>query len=151
MNIDTMSAARKRFADHLAREKLKVTPQRMTILDVFLGNPGHLSSEELYEQVRRVDPSIGQATVYRTLKLLAESGVAAQVDFNEGLARYEQGLGVAHHDHLICERCRRTIEIVDERIERLQVDLARSNGFELTGHRMDLYGICPDCRGRKEA
>lgn len=145
-----MPTAQNVFSEYLAAQKLKVTPQRMIILQVFLDNEGHVSSEELYDEVRRVDSSIGQATVYRTLKLLAESGLAKQVDFKEGVVRYEHNLGVAHHDHLICERCKRTIEIVDERIERLQEELASRSGFTLTGHRMDLFGLCPACRGRRD-
>lgn len=145
-----MPTAHTFFSDYLAAQKLKITPQRMIILQVFLENEGHMSSEELYDEVRRVDDSIGQATVYRTLKLLADSGLAKQVDFKEGVARYEQNLGVAHHDHLICERCKKTIEIVDERIERLQEELAVRSGFVLTGHRMDLFGLCAECRRRED-
>lgn len=145
-----MPTAQTYFSEYLAAQKLKVTPQRMIILQVFLEKDGHVSSEELYDEVRRVDESIGQATVYRTLKLLSESGLAKQVDFKEGVTRYEHNLGVAHHDHLICERCKKTIEIVDERIERLQEELAARAGFILTGHRMDLFGLCPDCRSRKD-
>lgn len=137
------------FQDYLAHNRLKMTPQRRVILDVFLAEEDHLSSEELYAKVKRVDPSIGQATVYRTLKLLAEAGFAWVVDFNDGVTRYEHQYGHAHHDHLICERCRKNIEVVDPEIERLQEDLARRHGFTLTHHRMYLYGLCPDCRQPK--
>lgn len=135
------------FQDYLARKRLKMTPQRRVILDVFLEEDEHLSSEELYAKVKKVDPSIGQATVYRTMKLLADAGFAGSVDFNDGVRRYEHKLGQAHHDHLICESCRKNIEVVDPEIERLQEHLARRHGFLLTHHRMYLYGLCPDCRG----
>ena len=108
------------FQDYLARKRLKMTPQRRAILDVFLSVEEHLSSEELYAKVKQVDPSIGQATVYRTLKLLADAGFAWVVDFNDGVTRYEHQVGHAHHDHLICENCRTNIEVVDPEIERLQ-------------------------------
>ena len=134
------------FADFLSRRKLKMTPQRRTILDAFLAAEGHLASEELYELVKRQDKSIGQATVYRTLKLLSESGLAKEVHFGDGVTRYERKYGADHHDHLICERCGVNVEVLDERIEALQVDLARNHGFELTGHKMYLYGICAKCR-----
>lgn len=135
-----------RLTDHLEIRGLKMTPQRRLILDCFLDAGGHLSAEELYDKVRRTEPTIGQATVYRTLKLLAEAGIAKTVDFGEGIARYEPRYGQSHHDHLVCERCRRQVEFVDEEIEKLQDKQAGLHGFRLTSHRMVLYGICPDCR-----
>jgi len=134
------------FADYLAKKSLKMTPQRRLILDVFLRDEGHHASEELYNLVKKEDPSIGQATVYRTLKLLSESGLAKEVQFGDGVTRYERKYGSAHHDHIICEICGRTVEVVDQEIERLQERLAQSHGFELTGHKMYLYGVCGDCR-----
>lgn len=123
-----------------------MTPQRRIILDSFLESKGHLSSEELYEKVKEDNPNIGQATVYRTIKLLADSGIAVTVDFSDGVARYELDYGKAHHDHIICEICKKNIEIVDEEIERRQEELAAQHGFVLSHHSMYLYGICEDCR-----
>lgn len=140
---------REAFREYLARKRLKMTPQRMRILDAFLASEGHLSSEDLYHRVREVDNTVGQATVYRTLKLLSDSGIAKEVDFAEGVARYEHGFHDEHHDHLICQRCRATVEVADERIERLQEDLAAKHGYRLTGHSMCLYGICPRCRAKE--
>lgn len=134
------------FAGYLAANRLKTTPQRRLILDIFLAEPGHVSSEELYAKIKRRDGSIGQATVYRTLKLLAECSLAQAVSFADGITRYEPHFGVEHHDHLICEDCGRTIEIVDPVIERRQEELAGRYGFSLSRHKMDLYGLCPDCR-----
>lgn len=124
---------------------MKITPQRQLILDVFLKEEGHPSPEELYLRVKHLDKTIGQSTVYRTLKLLNESGLAREYQFGDGLTRYEPLYGQQHHDHLICERCGTTIEVVDEAIEKLQEELAARHGFQLTAHRMYLYGICPAC------
>lgn len=136
---------RTRLTGHLNSKGLKMTPQRGVILDTFLDTNGHLSAEEIYHIVRQSDPAIGQATVYRTVKLLAEAGIAKKVDFGDGVARYEPRYGVSHHDHLVCEKCRRQVEFVDPDIEKLQENQARVHGFRLTTHRMVLYGICPDC------
>lgn len=133
------------FTRFLADNRLKITPQRRLILDIFMAEPGHVSSEELYDKVKRHDASIGQATVYRTLKLLSGCGLAEVVNF-DGIARYEPSLGAEHHDHLICEGCGRNIEIVDPVIEKRQEELAAKYGFTLSRHRMDLYGLCTDCR-----
>lgn len=134
------------FTAYLVEHRLKITPQRRLILDIFLLEPGHVSSEELYAKVKRRDASIGQATVYRTLKLLAGCGLAQAVSFADGITRYEPHFGVEHHDHLICESCGRTIEIMDPVIERRQEELAAKYGFTLARHKMDLYGTCQDCR-----
>ena len=134
------------FAKYLAENNLKMTSQRMVILDVFLAMDGHPDSDELYQIVRRTDPSIGQATVYRTLKLLSDSGLAREVDFNDGVTRYEHGWGHDHHDHLICENCGKKLEVMDPKIEKLQEELAAKHNFTLTGHKMYLYGLCKNCR-----
>jgi Fur family ferric uptake transcriptional regulator len=138
------------FSGYLAANRLKITPQRRLILEIFLAEPGHVSYEDLYARVKRRDSSVGQATVYRTLKLLAECSLAQAVSFADGITRYEPRFGVEHHDHLICEGCGRTIEIVDPVIERRQEELALRYGFSLARHKMDLYGLCPDCRTKPD-
>lgn len=136
------------LADFLSKKNLRMTPQRELILNAFLKTERHLSSEELYSIVKRKDSSIGQATVYRMLRLLADSGLAREVDFGDGVIRYEHKYGHGHHDHLICERCRKNIEILDDRIEELQERIVKKHGFKLTGHKMYLYGICSDCSSK---
>ncbi len=141
-----MQDAYTKFADYVATQRLKMTPQRRHILEVFLGQSGHVTSEELYELVKKSYKTIGQATVYRTLKHLSGSGLAKEVDFGDGITRYELH-GQDHHDHLICERCGRNEEVLNETIEKLQVEVAKRHGFTLTRHKMYLYGLCPDCQG----
>ncbi len=137
------------FTEYIAKNGLKVTPQRLRIVEVFLREDGHLTTEELYERVKKVDNTVGQATVYRTMKLLCDSGIAKEVHFGDGVARYEKKYGSEHHDHLICEACGKNLEVMDEQIELLQEQLAARHGFVLTSHRMYLYGVCGDCRGKK--
>ncbi len=143
-----MAGARERFEEFLAEKGLRMTSQRRLILDVFLKTERHVSSEDLYNLVKKKDPSVGQATVYRTLRLLSESGIAREVNFGDGLSRYEHEYGHEHHDHLICERCRQSIEVLDPRIEALQVKLAREHGFQITSHKLDIFGICAKCRAK---
>lgn len=134
------------FSDYIAKQGLKQTPQRRLIVDVFFKSGKHLSTEELYDQVRAVDSSIGQATVYRTLKLLCDAELAKELHFGDGTARYEPAEADSHHDHLICISCGKNQEFVDDDIERLQEELAARYGFTLTSHRMYLYGVCSGCR-----
>jgi Fur family ferric uptake transcriptional regulator len=134
------------FIDYIADRGLKNTPQRRLIADVFFKSGKHLSTEELYNVVRTEDGSIGQATVYRTLKLLCAAGLAKELHFGKSTARYEPIEDDSHHDHLICGSCGKNQEVMDADIERLQEELAQRHGFTLTSHKMILYGVCEDCR-----
>ncbi|UCF31551.1 MAG: transcriptional repressor [bacterium] len=138
--------AEKAIIKYLSGKNLKLTPQRKLILEVFLNQGGHVSSEELYDIVKARNPGIGQATVYRTLKLFSEAGIAEEVRFGDGVSRYERKDSQNHHDHIICEKCFRQVEFSDPTIEDLQEKQARKHGFDLISHRMVLYGVCSDCR-----
>lgn len=138
------------FKEHLRQQGLKSTSQRDDIAKVFFAANRHISVEELYNEVKRINPRIGYATVYRTMKLLTECGLALERHFREGEARYESSEG-HHHDHLICESCGKIVEFEEPRIESMQGEVARRLGFELTGHKMELYGRCADCRKKDRA
>ncbi len=133
------------FREHLHRLGLKWTAQRDDIAQVFFASKRHISVEELYHAVKRVNPRIGYATVYRTMKLLTECGLAIESHFLNGEARYESTEG-HHHDHLICTECGTIVEFEEERIEALQREVAKRAGFLFTGHRMELYGVCAACQ-----
>lgn len=131
--------------DYVARNGLKFTRQRELIADVFFKSGGHLKVEDLLERVREVDPQVSLATVYRTMKLLTECGLAEPHRFRDGHTRYEPSEGEdEHHDHLICTVCGRIVEFYNSDIERLQEQIAASFGFRVTHHRMELYGSCED-------
>ena len=138
------------FEEHVAACGFRMTRQRGLILDIFLKKEGHLSPEELYGLVKAKDRTVGRATVYRMLRLMKEADLARQVDLGDGLTRYEHKYGHAHHDHLICLGCGKAIEVVDAEIEALQEKLARKHGYALTGHQMDLFGLCPACREKEK-
>jgi len=138
------------FHEHLQRQELRSTRQRDVIVAAFGRTHEHVSVEDLLSLVRSDDPAIGYATVYRTLKLLVDAGLAAERNFGDGLTRFEPRRG-EHHDHMICEECGHILEFNDESIERLQELVARRLGFELTRHRHELFGRCLDanCPSRK--
>jgi Fur family ferric uptake transcriptional regulator len=136
----------RRFEQALRERNLKSTSQRDDIAHVFFGAEGHLSIEELYRAVKRVNPRVGYATVYRTLKLLKECGLAAERHFDDGQARYEAVEDAQPHDHVICERCGKIVEFASQELEKLQDRIGRFLGFVVSRHRMELYGICADCR-----
>jgi Fur family ferric uptake transcriptional regulator len=142
---DSIEQAHDRLNAYLSRRGLRQTKQREAILESFFAAEGHVSSEELHERVRKRNPEIGAATVYRTLKLLVEAGVARASTFQEGVTVYERA--GEHHDHLICQECGEIIEFECDEIERLQSEIARRHGYRLTGHRHHLFGYCPSCQG----
>lgn len=134
------------FKAFLAHQGLKSTRQRDIILDEFLRVGAHLSTEELYLRLRKKHPAIGYATVYRTLRLFAECGIAEARHFGDGQTRYESSDLDEHHDHLICTDCGRIVEFEDPQIEKLQEKVAKAEGFTIERHRLELYGRCPDCQ-----
>ena len=133
---------------YIAKHGLKTSRQRELIADVFFASSGHLSVDELLERVRQQDPKVGQATVYRTMKLLAEVGLAGARQFGDGHTRYEPLQSAEHHDHLICTSCARIVEFHNPQIEELQTRVAKQHGFSVTHHKMELYGLCAECRRR---
>jgi Fur family transcriptional regulator, ferric uptake regulator len=134
------------FLKHIQKEGLKRTAQRDLILDVFLRTEGHVSGEDLYRLVREQDASVGQTTVYRTLRLLTDAGLAREVRFGDGRAHYEHNYKHQHHDHMICSKCSKIIEFYSPELEAIQDAMAAKHRFELTSHLLRMIGICADCR-----
>jgi Fur family ferric uptake transcriptional regulator len=144
--LDRMRA---RLQAYMLKKGLRSTAQRRLIIDTFFEGSPHRTIEDLLAEVRARDKGIGYATVYRTLKLLAECGVASERRFGDGLSRYELADDAnAHHDHLICDDCGKIIEFEEPRIELLQEEIAARYGFEITSHKHEMYGYCAECRNR---
>ena len=142
-----LADAQERLSGYMRAHGLKLTRQRELILKTFLDARKHIAVDELLREVRRRDSGVGHATVYRTMKLFVEAGIATERNFSEGASRYEPAdeHGDGHHDHLICSRCSRITEFENPEIEALQLAVAARYGFRLLDHKMELYGICPDC------
>jgi Fur family ferric uptake transcriptional regulator len=131
---------------HLTACGLKRTRQRDLIATVFFQEEGHISIEELCAKVRTLDRRISVATVYRSMRLFAESGLVQARKFSGGHTCYE--VAGAHHDHLICTQCGFIVEFEDGQIEALQAVVAKRHGFFILSHKMEIYGLCKDCRPR---
>ncbi|TMM54815.1 Fur family transcriptional regulator [Sulfitobacter sabulilitoris] len=119
---------------------LRMTGQRRTIAQVLQDSDDHPDVEELYARASAIDAGISIATVYRTVKLFEEAGILDKLEFGDGRARYEDAER-DHHDHLIDMQSGEVIEFVDAEIEALQDRIARKLGYELRGHRLELYGV----------
>ena len=124
---------------------LKVTYQRLAILKSLNEGRAHVTAQEVFDHVNRIHPEIGFATVYRFLRKMTESNLVSEVRMGGLPARYELA-AQRHHDHLTCVKCQAIVEFENQQIESLQVAVARENGFYLTGHVLELYGICSKCQ-----
>jgi Fur family ferric uptake transcriptional regulator len=125
---------------------LRLSGSRGAVLEAFFRARGHVSLQEIQRLARRWRPRVGFATVFRTMKLLEEAGLAERHEFQGGASRYETTVGRGHHDHLICQRCGVIIEFTSPEIEQLQEQVARELGFTIREHRHEIYGLCAGCR-----
>lgn len=137
---------KKIFLDHIQKSGLRRTSQRDLILEIFLRTEEHLTSEDLYWLVQKQDSAIGHTTVYRTLKLLIEAGLAREVRFGDGKTYYEHHYDHDHHDHMICTECGRVIEFFSARLEEMQDKMADKYSFLATHHSLRIWGICEECQ-----
>ncbi|SFV61909.1 Ferric uptake regulation protein FUR [hydrothermal vent metagenome] len=138
------------FKKILKDNGLKFTKQRDIILKTLYSNSGHFTPEELLLIIKKSYPDIkiGIATIYRTLSLLEESKIVDSISFGAKGKKYEIGVK-EHHDHLLCIKCGKIIEFLDETIELQQEIIAKKFNFEMTGHNMNIIGICNECQNKK--
>lgn len=137
--------------DFLMKKNLKQTKQRQRVIERFLELKGHISAEELHDHIRKKGDNIGLATVYRTLNLLKEAGLADQKQFSDGRSVFEVHAPGSHHDHLICLGCHMVVEFENEAIETLQEEVAKSFNFTLINHSLDLFGYCETCTKTRDS
>jgi Fur family ferric uptake transcriptional regulator len=133
------------FRQHVSQKGCHQSSKREKILDIFLKSKTHVSAQELHDLVSQDYPEIGYTTVYRTLKLIADCGLAEEVDFNDGVKRYERKWKRDYHAHCICTQCGRDFEIFDEGIKDMSVNLAKRKDFTLKKLRYELFGVCRHC------
>jgi Fur family ferric uptake transcriptional regulator len=137
--------ARAVLQSYLRQRGLKMTRPREAVLRAFLDAEGHVTTDTLITAARRIDPRIGQATVFRTVKLLTEAGLARGACSDEGPRQYEHAYRHSHHDHLVCVECGAIVEFADTTIEKAQEAIYKKYGYQSSGHRLELLGRCPSC------
>ena len=139
-----------RFKRVLRDNGLKYTKQREVLLQTLYNNNEHFTPEQLYLYIKERHPglNVGIATVYRSLNLLEESGMVTSISFGDQGKKFELA-NKPHHDHIICRHCGVIVEFEDQVIEKRQLTIAKDNGFKLTGHIMQLYGVCSECNKQK--
>lgn len=139
---DHVEANMEKFRAYLASQGLRLTDQREAITRVFFCSDKHMSLIEILELAQARRKGIGYATVYRTMRLLADAGFADEHRFGEDQTRYEVKHEEGHHDHLICVECGMIVEFEDDTIEKIQEQIALDHGFQVVSHRHEVYVKC---------
>ncbi|MBV4418686.1 transcriptional repressor [Clostridium tyrobutyricum] len=137
-----------KLKNSLKEKGYKLTPQRRAIVDMIIRNEGkHLTTEEIYDLVKKDCPEIGLATVYRTVQLLEDIGVICKLDLDDGCSRYEivHEKEIHHHHHLICTKCSKIIEVPDHLLEDLESQIEKNYNFKILNHSLKFYGVCSEC------
>jgi Fur family peroxide stress response transcriptional regulator len=137
-----------RFEELIAKlqeQEYRLTPQRVALLRLLATSDGHPSASQLYEQIKDQFPTTSPATVYKTLNLLKEMGEVLELGFSDDDNRYD-GNKPFPHPHLVCLRCRKIVDPEIDLIQDLEQEMSRQSGYEILSHRLDFYGLCPDCQ-----
>ena len=128
----------------LASEGFRLTAPRRALVEVMQGLGDHFVADDVVEAA----PAVGRATVFRTLRLLQDLGIVCQVVLDDGTAAYRLASG-GHHHHLVCSECGAVSDFASGDLEGLLDDIARRTGYRVDAHRLEVYGLCPDCRARE--
>lgn len=152
-----MSISKEKFKELLREKGLKVTNQRLLVLEVLADHRDkHLTAEDIYELVKEDYPEIGLATIYRTVQLLLEMQLVDRISLDDGCARYEigesgAGEGKHHHHHLICRTCGKVVPFRDDLLEELERHIEKETGFHVLDHELKFFGMCRECRKRQNS
>lgn len=129
----------------LAEHDFRITPQSLEILRILAASTGHPSAEEVHEQVRKKFPSTSLATTYKTISLLKDLGEVLELGFGEGSNRYD-GNKPHPHPHVVCTQCKKILDPDVSTLRHMEQEVARATGFRILSHRLDFFGLCPDCQ-----
>ena len=152
-----MSVSQEEFKELLKKKGLKVTNQRLLVLEVLADHRDrHMTAEDIYELVKEDYPEIGLATIYRTVQLLLEMQLVDRINLDDGCVRYEMGqdtdgdmCGKHHHHHLICNTCGKVLPFKDDLLEELERHIEEETGFHVVNHELKFYGQCQECREKE--
>lgn len=152
-NYTSVSPKKEKELDEIlkcrAKRGLKFSKKRAAIIEYFINEDRHFTIEQLHNEIKKIYPNIGYSTVYRTLKLLFDCGLATVHHFDEDETRFEPTHKEQHHDHLICIKCGRIIEFTHKEIEKFQKDVARKHDFLVSNRELQIYGLCKKCQKKK--
>lgn len=142
-----VAEVKSRFRTFLAERQLRVTRERLAVVEEVFASRRHFDVEDLFRRLRSRRQAVSRATLYRTLELLVECGLVGRTRFRNDTFHYEPSYGRDHHDHMVCQQCGKVIEFVSADIEHLQRLACEAHDFELQSHRLVILGRCRECRG----
>ena len=128
----------------LHKENLRYTQQRQEVWDEICASDEHQDAENIYNSLRKNQIKVSRATVYRTIDVLVKNNLVRRLNLGDGRSRFENKMGIAHHDHIVCLDCRKIVEFMNEDIEEIQEQVAKEMGFEIVRHVHQLFGNCLD-------
>jgi len=134
----------KKLREILHQKNLRYTPQRQEVWDEICATKEHRDAEDIYNSLRKRQTNVSRATVYRTIDILVKNNLVRRLDLGDGRSRFQNKMGIAHHDHIVCLDCRKIVEFMNEKIEELQEQVAKEMGFEIVRHVHQLFGRCLD-------
>ena len=147
MSLIEKLAAKQRFLDFIAKKNLRMTSQRMVIIETAFSTDQHFTAEQLLEWSRERDKSVSRATVYRTLPLLTESGLVREMDFGKDYKFYDPNYADhPNHNHIICQDCEKIVEFESEKIARLEDEISHKLGFSVKTQRLQITGTCEELK-----
>ncbi len=132
----------------LKEKRFRLTPQRLAVVRILATSQEHLSVEEIYQRVKRKFPFVSLATIYKIINLLKNVGELMELGFVDDRNRYD-GFRPFPHPHLVCTQCRKILDPDLPTLSELPKELEKKTGFQIINHRLDFFGVCPECKGRK--
>lgn len=135
-----------KIAGILRHKGYRLTPQRHAVLKVIADSRDHLTPAKIYTLVHQEHPTIGVATVYRVINLLAEHKLICRVISGDNSQSYLMRRPLEHHHHLVCSQCGQAVDFTNCDLSELEQQLSRDTGYNIEGHILEIYGRCPDCR-----
>jgi len=146
--MDKFQVRLEELVARLREQGHRLTPQRMAVLKTLVTNEEHLSVEQIYDRVRVDFPMTSLATIYKTVAVLKEMGEVLELGFSDGSNRYD-GSKPYPHPHLICIKCKNIVDIDISTLDALSQKIAQKTGYRIVNHRLDFFGICPQCREKE--
>ena len=125
----------------------RMTPQRLAIIKILISSERHPSVDDIYKEVRKLFPTTSLATVYKTITLLKELNEVLELGFPDGSNRYD-GNKPYPHPHAICTKCKKILDPEISSVHELSEEMKQKTGFVISSHRLDFFGLCPECRGK---
>ena len=142
-----LSHLKKQYQNYIKKNNLKSSKRRDLIFDFIIQESGHFTIDDLYQKLLTIDPDIGIATIYRTIRLLVDCRVLAEHTFGEKKGFYEiNNYSSPDHGHLICIVCGKIIEFQCEFMENCQKNLTKKHKFKVNSHKFEIFGICKECQ-----